>query len=268
MITRGSYPVKKIFPAFLVAAVCTLVGCCVHNNVRHPGERPGIVEELKSDTVALVHKDDDGDWAVWCTGVWVDKDKILTADHCARAPVEALVSELNPGEDDDDKVDEMVQGLEDGFQIQYFDADESTGVWREPKAVHVAKVLKHDKAHDLALLQIDAKTAPAHHVAPLADKTPAVGDNVHVMGHVTGLTWTYTRGIVGAYREENFRVTKKKGPFLQFVGEAFRGNSGGGGFNDNGELVGIASFLAPAPNEVFFIHLETIRSFLGRPVPR
>lgn len=246
-----------------------MIGCCIHSTVRCPEDRPNIVNELKSSTVALVHKDDDGNWAVWCTGVWVDKDKILTADHCARAPIEAMVSALNPNEKDEEKLDALVQGLEDGFKIQYFTNEESTGVWREPKQVHVATVVKHDKAYDLALLQVDAKDAPPHHVAPLADKTPAVGENVHVMSHVTSLIWTYTRGIVGAYREENFRITSKKGPFLQYVGEAERGSSGGGGFNDNGELVGIASFImAPAPNQVFFIHLETIRSFLGRSVQR
>lgn len=253
---------KLILP--LVLVVSTMIGCCVHSTVRHPEGRPGIVEELKTDTVALIHKDDDGDWAVWCTGVWVDTDKIMTADHCARAPVEAMVSVLNENEEDEEKLEAMVQGLEDGFQIQYITAADSAGVWREPKKVHVATVLRHDKDHDLALLQVDPKTAPPHTVAPIAGQAPAVGDNIHVMGHVTALTWTYTRGMVSAYREENFRVTKKKGPFMQVAGEVFRGNSGGGGFNDNRELVGIASFLAPAPNESFFVHVDSIKAFLAR----
>lgn len=271
---------KNPLPAFLFVAVCALAGCCVHAGLRHPAARPTFVDELKSDTVALVHRDEDGDVAPFCTGVWVDKDKVVTADHCARAPIEALVVELMPGDDVDENDDEavaafmaarekMVQDLEDGFKIQYITDKESTGVYREPRAMHTLRVVKHDKEHDLALLVVDnPKDVPDHHIAMLAGATPAVGEDVHVVGHVSGLTWTYTRGMVSAYREENFRPSRKKGPWMQVAGEVWRGNSGGGGFNDNGELVGLASFIAPAPNESFFIHLETIRTFLGRPVPR
>lgn len=283
MIKEGGSTMKRFFPVFLLVAFSAVGGCCVHAGLKHPEARQTIVDELKSDTVALVHKDSDGDVSPWCTGVWIDKDKVITADHCVRAPIEALVVELMPGDDVDDNDDEamkafqaarekMVQDLEDGFKIQYIVDKESTGVYREPKAVHTLRVVKHDKAHDLALLVVDdPKDVPAHHVASLADNTPAVGETVHVMGHVTGLYWTYTRGLVAAYREENFRPVEKrgkKGPFMQIAGEVFRGNSGGGAFNDNGELVGLASFMPPAPNECFFVHIETIRSFLGRPIPR
>jgi S1-C subfamily serine protease len=40
------------------------------------------------------------------------------------------------------------------------------------------------------------------------------------------------------------------------------GNSGGGAFNDYGELVGIADWIKRAPEMGFFVHLDTIRSFL------
>lgn len=234
-----------------------------------------MVDELKADTVALVHRDEDGDVSPFCAGVWVDKDTVLTADHCARAPIEALVTELLPSdgidEDDEDAVkafmakrEEMVQSLEDGFKIQYITDKESTGVWREPKALHVLKVIKHDKDHDLAVMKVDdAKDIPAHHVAGLAGAAPAVGEDVQVVGHPSGLTWTYVKGMVGAIREENFRPSKKKGPFIQIVGPVWKGNSGGGAYNEAGELVGIASFIAPAPNESFFVHIDSIKAFLA-----
>ncbi len=260
---------KNPLPAFLFVALITLTGCCVHSGLRHPESRQTLIDELKSDTVALVHRDSDGDISPFCSGVWIDKDKVITADHCARVPVEAFVQQLATGSEGNDELEKMVQDLEDDFKIQYIVDKESTGVWREPKALHVLKVVKHDKEHDLALLQVvDPKDIQNHHVAPLVDKAPPVGAGVHIMGHPMGLIWTYVHGYIGAYREENFRPTKRKGPFIQIVGPVWKGNSGGGAYTEAGELIGLASFMAPAPNECFFIHVESIRSFLNRSVTR
>lgn len=254
---------KRLLSVFQVLIVCVLVGCCVHSTIKHPSAKPNMVDELKTNTVALIHMDDDGDWAVWCSGVWVDVDKILTADHCVRAPIEEIILGLSD-ENDKEKLDAMIQAVEDGYELNYITSNDSNGIWRTPKKLHVARIVHHDKEHDLALLSVDPKTAPAHTVASIAQSAPSVGDNVNIMGHVAALTWTYTRGMVSAYREENFKLIKKKGPFMQIAGEVFYGNSGGGGFNDDRELVGIASSLAPVPNESFFVHIDSIRTFLAR----
>ena len=229
-----------------------------------------MVDQLKADTVALVVRDDDGDIAPYCAGVWVAKDKFLTADHCAKAPIEQVVLSMAGEVDTDDEeqvamLKKQVEDLEDGFEATYMTASESTGIYREPKAIHKAKVLMHDTEHDLAMMVVT--DPPDHPITDVAGETPAVGEDVQVMGHPTGLTWTYTRGIVSAYREENFRPVAsrhKKGPFLQVAGEVWKGNSGGGAYNMSGELIGIASFVAPAPNECFFVHLDTIKAFLAR----
>lgn len=255
----------KLMPFFLLLVVSTMMGCCLHSGVMRPREKASFVDELKSDTVALVHRDGDGDIATFCTGVWVSKDEILTADHCAKAPIEATL-----GVDVDEGGAEamtIVELFEKGFEIQYVIDRDATGVYREPKAVHVATVSKFDSKHDLALLKV--KDPPAHHVAMLADNTPLLGEDIHVMGHPSALAWTYVHAYVAAYREEKFMPMKRKdGPWLQLSGPVWKGNSGGGAFNSNGELVGVCSFLGPAPETIFFVHLETVRSFLGRPVPR
>ena len=270
MIIGGLCPVKKLFLPLFVLAVCTLVGCCVNSKVRHPEGRATVVDELRSETVALVHRDDDNDVATFCTGVWVAPDQILTADHCAKAPVQEVVMSMAGDVDTDDEkvvadLKKQIEDLEDGFQINYITADDSTGVYKEPKTLRVAKVLRHDTAHDLALLVV--KDAPAKHVvAPLAGEAPAVGEHVRMMGHPTALVWTYAEGYVAAYREEKFRPIEnrgKLGPFMQIAGEQFRGNSGGGCYNEAGELVGIASFIPPMPNETFFVHIDTIKAFLA-----
>jgi len=259
---------RKLFPAFLFILFSALAGCCVHTGLRHPESRQTMIEKITHGTVALVVKDEDGDVFTFCTGVWVAKDKILTADHCARVPVEKLILSVATGFEDADVLENSVQLLEDGFNVSYVVDKDSNGVGRTPKEVYQAKIVKHDKEHDLALLQVtNEKFMPMHPVIPLARSTPAVGENIHIMGHVTQLLWTYTKCVAAAYREENFIATNLKGPFLQVAGEVFRGNSGGGGFNDDGELVGVASFVFGAPNESFFVHLDTIKQFLGRQQP-
>jgi S1-C subfamily serine protease len=52
------------------------------------------------------------------------------------------------------------------------------------------------------------------------------------------------------------------GPWMQVSAPIWYGNSGGGAFDAEGSLVGIASFKALAPNVAFYVHLETIREFL------
>lgn len=259
---------KKWAPIFLVTFVSVLAGCCVHNSVRHPGERSTLIDELKSDTVALVHRDSDDDVVPFCTGVWIDKDTIVTADHCARVPVEEVVEETATGDETDEVLEARVQKLEDGFEINYIVDSETQGIYREPKKMHVAKVVKHNRTHDIAVLKVkDVKDTPTHHVARLAVSTPQVGEELHCVGHVIGMYYTYVPGTVAAYREENFlpfRNSGVLGPWLQVSGPIYKGNSGGGCFTSNGDLVGIASRLIPAPNAAMYVHLDTIKTFLGK----
>lgn len=254
---------KLSVPFFLLLAFSAGVGCCMHAEAAHPGEKATLVGELMSDTVALVHRDKDGDIATFCTAVWIGKNQIITADHCAKAPLEARLGvDLDDGNAEDLGA---VESLEQGAQINFVTNVDATGVYQEPKVIRDAVVSKFDHVHDLALLTV--ADPPPHHVALLASVTPAIGEDIHVMGHPSALAWTYMHGYVSSYREENFRPMKhKRGPWLQLAVPAWHGNSGGGAFNAAGELIGICSFLAPAPETIFFVHLETVRGFLSRPV--
>lgn len=263
---------KHIFPLFLFVLVCILTGCCIHSGaqsgVRAPGSGTAYINELRSDTVALVHRDEDDDVAAYCAGVWVTQDKILTANHCVHHMVEEVVEKLATGKESESEINDIVNKMTDGFTINFIVSEEDRGTYREPTTVHDATVLKHDQAHDLALLKVNkVEDVPNHHVAPIAASAPLIGEKLSIYGHVVGMTWTYTQGLVSAYREENFRPVEsdgKRGPYMQVAGEVFKGNSGGGAFNDRGELVGIASFMIPAPNECFFVHVQSIKTFLSR----
>ncbi len=252
---------KKIVLVILAFVISAIAGCCVRGDAPpRYDSRPNIVDALKSKTVALVVKDELGDVSSYCSGVWVDYDKIVTADHCARATIE---STLGLDADDPDQRP-FVQAVEKGIEIVYITEEDSAGAWQEPRRVHLAEVDRFDYDHDLALLIIrDLASIPIHGIASLAVQTPAQGEELHVMGHPSGLTWTYGHGYVAAYRMEGFKPAGKIGPFLQAFAPAWHGNSGGGAFNNEGELIGIAVFLTRTPLNLMYVHLDTIRSFLA-----
>ncbi len=107
---------------------------------------------------------------------------------------------------------------------------------------YAAQVLLKDKAHDLALLQIDA---PNLQPATLADsRSLQVGQVVFAIGNPFGLAGTMTRGIVSSIRSV-------RGPLGNLIEDAIQtdaainpGNSGGPLLNSRGEVIGINSMIA------------------------
>ncbi len=160
---------------YLVVLFAILSTCC--GSFQRPEARHNsaarLVRELSADTVALVVDDQDGDTVPFCSGVWVADDKILTAGHCAAAVVP-------DGEGDA------------GTPVQYIVQAEVVGQWQNPTTRHEARVLRIDRAHDLALLY--APNSPSHAVARLADADPRPGDELHFIGQDRGFYWTYMRG--------------------------------------------------------------------------
>ena len=245
-------------------------------------------------TVALMGYRDDKETTVttgfrpYCTGVWVDTKHILTANHCVEGELEwqqdrlderkqkqntegpmtlqQLLQKLFGGGDlpEADKVEKK------GLKIHYIVEKEVMGVAAEPSAWHLSKVAAWDEEHDLALLEVVGQLQPPHTIARLAKETPDLGEHVNVVGHQTGLYWTYMGGQVAAYRDEDHykRLSvgrdDAKGPYMQVQMPIFYGNSGGGCFNDYGELVGIAVRITRAPEVGFFVHRDTIASFLDK----
>jgi S1-C subfamily serine protease len=150
---------------------------------------------------------------------------------------------------------------EQGAPIHFVLENEVQNYGEEPTAWHLSRATYLDAPHDLALLHVVGTAVPSHVVAQLAKRSPAVGDRIHIVGHVKGLYWTYMEGNVAAYRQK--MPIDKKGPFLQVSAPVYFGNSGGGCFDEDGKLVGIASFiLTSGPNIGFFVHLNNIQDFL------
>lgn len=212
------------------------------------------IQKLGSETVALVYEISPNNTHVFCTGVWVGSNAILTAAHC----VDGVMGKMN-----EDKAEDAPDFQEIGLPIHFIQENETMGMDEEPSAVHLSKVSFMDVDHDLALLHAEGRAIPPHAIAELAVVNPAIGDKIHIVGHTIGLYWTYLEGTVSAYRETMpSDFVSKTGPFTQVNASIEHGNSGGGCFDLDGKLIGIVSFMAPIPSTSFLIGLSSLQHFL------
>jgi S1-C subfamily serine protease len=110
------------------------------------------------------------------------------------------------------------------------------------KRRYAAKVVGTDKAHDLALLQIDA---PNLQSVTLADSSElAVGQKVYAIGNPFGLSGTMTRGIISSIRDIRGSEGALIGDAIQTDAAINPGNSGGPLLNSRGEVIGINTMIA------------------------
>jgi S1-C subfamily serine protease len=110
------------------------------------------------------------------------------------------------------------------------------------KRRYAAKVVGSDRAHDLALLQIDAPN-----LAPvtLADSSNlSVGQKVYAIGNPFGLSGTMTRGIISSIRTIGGSGGTPIEDAIQTDAAINPGNSGGPLLNSSGEVIGINTMIA------------------------
>jgi len=110
------------------------------------------------------------------------------------------------------------------------------------KRRYSAKVVGTDKAHDLALLQIDA---PDLQPVTLADSSELnVGQKVYAIGNPFGLSGTMTRGIISSIRSIRGSEGAPIEDAIQTDAAINPGNSGGPLLNSHGEVIGINTMIA------------------------
>ena len=97
-----------------------------------------------------------------------------------------------------------------------------------------AGILYFDAPTDTALIRVD--TSKYQGTRPRIAANISVGDAVYAVGAPKGLGWTITSGIISGLR--NDRGVK----LVQTNASISSGSSGGGLFNDAGELIGMTSF--------------------------
>ncbi|HVZ83040.1 MAG TPA: trypsin-like peptidase domain-containing protein [Terracidiphilus sp.] len=110
------------------------------------------------------------------------------------------------------------------------------------KKTYSAHVVGEDRAHDIALLQINAPNLTPVTLANSADL--AVGQEVYAIGNPFGLNGTMTRGIISSIRSIKTEDGAPIEDAIQTDAAINPGNSGGPLLNSHGEVIGINTMIA------------------------
>lgn len=192
------------------------------------------VQDLRDKTIALVSIDGEGEDENFrvCTGVWVSKHAILTANHC---------------------VEKDIVGQKETF-LTYYDVKSKKEDESFKKYLKTSYFVKRDADHDIALLMT---TEDYYHTISSIGESPKVGEVVYTMGHPLGLFYSYSVGTVAAIRKN------EDGTYIQATVPISPGNSGGALFNSEGEIIGMCDFYVPSGQNLnFFTHVKYIRQLI------
>jgi S1-C subfamily serine protease len=133
-----------------------------------------------------------------------------------------------------------------------------------------AKVIKLDVQRDLALLR--PTSYPLRHGLDIstADNID-VGTDVFAIGHPTGKDWTFTKGIVSAFRPDyEWSYGPNDGKHIATVIQTQTpinpGSSGGPLLTEDGQIVGVNAFITSGAEGInFAIAAKEIQLFLANP---
>lgn len=231
-------------------AVALAVGCA---RVPAAPEKKAIsVETLRAESVAFVRQPrgfaalfSGGQLRPFCSGVWVSSSSVLTANHCV------------------DQENDAEEVMKDYLVTTPNDVqDPQTGRQFHNVQSYVASVYARDFAHDLALVRV---SSPPDHASPdVASGTVLVGQRVANLGNPLGQWFSFATGDVAAVREMELANDAPLPAFvIQTTTPTSPGNSGGGLFNEAGELVGVChAGVRGGQNISFYIDTRYIRTFL------
>jgi hypothetical protein len=133
--------------------------------------------------------------------------------------------------------------------------------------IRKATIVRIDQVSDLALLKVEQppENRSTFEFGDLAEVP--VGSDVHAIGHPTGESWTYTKGIVSQMRQDYEWVTESgkihRADVIQTQTPINPGNSGGPLISDSYNLVGVNSFKAEGEALNFAVSVDEVRQFLS-----
>jgi S1-C subfamily serine protease len=230
-----------------------VVGCSSHNLPPPKIAQHEVFDHITRSTVAFVAKGENDHIHLYCSGVWISHNQILTASHCMEGYAKHISSDtlvINPL----------------GLYVRYATDKEIVGIEQDPTKTYNAKSIKIDINHDLAIVET-VDDIPEHDVVALASTTPPVGSTVFNVGHTNGMFYTAKNGIVASYRNKLPEDTRTL-HYMQIYMQLFGGDSGSGIFNESGELVAIAeSINHDVPLASFCIPLDILEMFLHAEEP-
>lgn len=202
--------------------------------------------------MALVQVDaENASLGLYCAGIWVAPNLILTAAHCVSSAGEPEWKMLLDSVGFEQNWDPTGQPI---FFSEKQDWD---------KSFRDAKVAKYKAGLDLALLEA-ISTIDEHPFARLRTYEISLGEDIEVIGHPRANYWSYARGYVSAIYPDKLSLDEETPAYtLEIAAPISRGNSGGGAFDLEGNLVGVASYIEKNLNGMgFFIGGPDLRKFL------
>jgi S1-C subfamily serine protease len=131
------------------------------------------------------------------------------------------------------------------------------------------KVVKVDGTRDLAIVQYAMTNRQVQPIELGKESDIEVGADVNAIGHPTGETWTYTRGIISQFRKDfewKAEGVSHKADVIQTQTPISPGSSGGPLLSDAGALIGVNSFKAEGEGLNFAISIEDVRRFIVEPL--
>jgi S1-C subfamily serine protease len=135
-----------------------------------------------------------------------------------------------------------------------------------PQDIVTATVIKIDEISDLALIRVSSVPANVNPLRLGNESEIQIGADVHAIGHPTGESWTYTKGIISQIRKEYEWVTddnkQHKADVIQTQTPINPGNSGGPLLSDSGSVIGINSFKASGEGINFAVSVTDLKRFL------
>jgi len=136
------------------------------------------------------------------------------------------------------------------------------------KDVRLAKVVRVDEISDLALLKVSSVPHGANALQLGNMKEVQIGADVHAIGHPTGESWSYTKGIVSQIRTDYEWITKDskkhRADVIQTQTPINPGNSGGPLLTSTGTVIGLNSFKSSGEGLNFAVSVNDLRRFLSR----
>ncbi len=223
---------------YLSLLACLFFGCAQTVVVRDPVSTVDRARQLEEETVALVQSDG----SVYCSGVWIGPELILTAAHCVQHGTEPA--------DWPETLEWYPVGAVTGYST-----------FAEQDHTYKGTVLGFDPDHDLGL--ISALNGPTHRSSVVELGAISKGERVMVMGMPAGEVWTFSSGDLAAVREaDGVKV-------IQTTAVIYFGSSGGPMQNAYGNLIGIASYMNiggryGGSRNGYFIHRDHILEFLSK----
>lgn len=126
------------------------------------------------------------------------------------------------------------------------------------------EVEAYNRNQDLALLRV-TDGIEEKDVAPIAEDSPMVGDKIWVVGYGAGVEDIMSQGIVSKSNTKSIHAPETH--CILIDASVYYGNSGGGVYNDDNELIGVVIQIGPQhPTQglwAYAVHPEEIKEFLA-----